>query len=163
MDGNWVLAGVLTMFAILAIVGVAGLLAISESLHNIEAELRCAREENRSAIKTLGQIGNFLWPQHALAKRQLQQQDEAQKQVDAIKAKLKAEVTKRERPATAEQVSNLDSLIADLAASVDSLSEEIDDTSTIEEFRGTLAGLEAKMIRMEDLLATKDRTAPSKS
>lgn len=160
MDGNWVLAGVLAVFAIIAIVA---LLGIRDSLDNIEAELRYAREENRSALRTLGQIGNFLWPQHALAKRQLQRQDEAQKQVDAIKAKLKAEVTKRERPATAEQVSNLGSMVADLASSVDDLSEEIDDTSTIEEFRGTLAGLEAKMIRMEDLLATKDRTAPSKS
>lgn len=136
MEMNWIVGVYAGLMLVCAILIVGGLMSLTNALRDINHSVR-------EGVRTLGQIGNFLWPQHTLAKRTLKRQDNAEKGLAEWKAKLNKEAERTNKPATAWQVGDLTSIAEDVRETLNDLIENNQaDLDAIDEFRTRLGNIE---------------------
>jgi len=136
MEMNWIVGVYAGLMLVCAILIVGDLMALSNALCEIRTEMR-------TGVRTLGQIGNFLWPQHTLAKQTLKRQDNAEKELAEWKARLNKEADLNNKPATVRQVGDLTSIAEDVRETLNNLIKDNQvDLDAIDEFRTRLGNIE---------------------
>ncbi len=139
----WIAVGV---FGILAVITTCVLSRIGYSLSMISDELRYMRASAETSSRVLGQIGNFLWPQHVAWKRWLEAQDDRDRTIkelrEGFQKEFKAAQQHVNRPATRVEVQALAERVEELAAAIDDLDDTDKDLDkglpTADDVRGIL-------------------------